>query len=224
MANFFNASRPDDSCLQVELIPPEKQAFSRRRAPFFREPVSDADFYDLGPADSLADDDGAGEAPVKRAPSGASFVHREPYGLLPRLPDRVELGVRSARSFFWTGVVVLSAASFWLAGGHALAERMKADPPLTISAVETRILDSGGVSVIVVEGWVKNSTGKARDLPFLLLETGDGVEPVAVDTGRSRLEPGESVSFTGRIAMPSRGDASLRISFADGKRLAALAS
>lgn len=226
---FFSEARKPNAAPAIDVIPPESPATFRRAAPRLDSRIAvDAEFCDLGPVASDPDEERYAE--VRRSfRSGAlgkhAFVTAPEPSLMPRAFDLARRGLREgSRLAFWTSVLVLSAASFWTAGGHALAERLSKAPPLTISAVETRILDSDNGAVLVVEGWVKNATSRARDMPFLVLETDRGGGRVMVDTGRQRLEPGESVSFTGRLAMRSdEPDTNLRISFLEEKRVARLA-
>jgi hypothetical protein len=199
LRRFFGRDGEDEA----DLIPPERPAAPRPRQPVIETgPVVDAEFREVA---QLARDCAPEErfAEVPRSPRAAPRVR----------PAAIATGGLARASAFWAVVAVLSAGSFWFAGGHALAERLAGRPTFAISDVDTMIVTTAGREVLLVAGRVENRSGSAKTAPVVLVKA--GAERHAVDIGRKNLEAGETVTFSGRLAAPADKDATIRVSLVD---------
>ncbi len=212
VANPFTA-RP----MAIDIIPPERGAPMRLQPLFLDDArVSDAEFRDLGKSVGVPGD-------------GERFheVPRHSAASTPQPAPRADRFAASRLSLtgpgmFAAGVVVLSAASFWLFGGHALAGRAVADQ-LAISDVETKFVEADGQWLLDVKGKVENRGRRGAAVPLILLETANG-RAVAVEPASSRLGAGASLAFATRLALGEDESSHLRISLAQEADLAHLAS
>ncbi len=77
---------------------------------------------------------------------------------------------------------------------------------IDIKGVASRILDDNGVSVLVVDGDLINTTARKVDVPrlrFAVLNlTGQEVYVWSAQADRASLQPGESLNFRRRLAAP----------------------
>jgi hypothetical protein len=192
---------------EADLIPPERPSAPRPQQPFARNSsIVDAEFREIAQlARDCAPEDRFAEVP--RSPRAMP----RPPRMKPAVAATAGSGhARSA--VFWALVAGLSAGSFWLAGGHALAERLAGGPALAIDNVETRVVVSAGRQVLLVAGRIENRSRSDRPAPVVLVEAGGARH--AIDTGSGDLAAGEGVAFEGRLDAPA-GDAKVRISIVD---------
>ncbi|MFC5385666.1 hypothetical protein ACFPLB_06750 [Aquamicrobium segne] len=146
--------------------------------------------------------------------------------LLGRAKDRGRGQPKSFRQrtgpAFWLGGLAVVASSFWMAGGHALISEGQFLRPvpksvLSISAVTSRIDDSGIRALLVVDGEAGNDgLAEAHMPPLEIRVTGeDGhITRYRLGTLGQTLAPGERFAFSGRVELPKNGIKSVSVAFA----------
>jgi hypothetical protein len=210
--SFFTRSRAD-APLKGDLIPAEPP-----RGVVFRNPlladgarIIDAEFVDVGKA---------GPADVRRAAINrpnplrserSFFVAPDDRGLTRRLSTRLSAGLSGGWAF-GALVAVLSALSFWLAGGHALAGKPASDAGrLAIEQVESRIVEASGRRILVVDGTLANHGRRITALPQIAVAADGAVH--AIEPAASFLDPGKRQAFHGRFLAPEGADWTVAVSF-----------
>ncbi len=122
---------------------------------------------------------------------------------------------------FWLTGILIAATAFWIGGGHALVMDMAMfqDAPqtaLSISAVTSRVDDSGARPLLLVDGEAGNDGAGAAEVPPLEIRvTGeDGrITRYRLGTSGRLLAPGERFSFSGRVEVPRSGVKSVSVAF-----------
>lgn len=183
--------------------------------------IVDADYITLGTASDIRP--AREDAADRRAKTDAQQTTAGGMAMLLRSePVRPRLFARSAGPAFWLGGCGVAAAAFWIAGGHALvsgSELLRRPPQsaLSISAVTSRIDDSGMRALLFVDGEAGNDGSAAAQLPPLEIRvTGDDghVTRYRLGTLDRTLAPGERFAFSGRVEVPRNGVKSVSVVFA----------
>jgi hypothetical protein len=214
---FFRRDRHDGGNgphgMTMDLIPPPAPVRERRRCMLADSTVIDAEFEDIpAGAERAGPCEGSRPSQFQRARVATPCA-----AITPRVAIFERARETVSRMAFGICVIALSATSFWLAGGHALASRLAGPGSLSITDVDTRIVESAGQNILVVSGWIENRTSDEQPVPPLVLQ-GDPEGPVAqVHSPIGRLPAGGRVSFEGRLAAPSGEAGSIRISFAEAQ-------
>ncbi|MET3791193.1 hypothetical protein [Aquamicrobium terrae] len=160
----------------------------------------------------------AGTAPAPAQPPAADGMAM----LLARDPVPSRSLSKSGGPAFWLGGLGIAIAAFWIAGGHALVtetELLRSTPQsaLSISAVTSRVDDTGARPLLFVDGEAGNDGAEAAPLPPLEIRvTGeDGrVTRYRLGTLDRTLAPGERFAFSGRVEVPRNGVKSVSVAFA----------
>lgn len=178
--------------------------------------IVDADYItlDAAPAIRSPAENGA-KQPSPPAMDGMAI-------LLGSGPVRARPFSRPGGPAFWLGGLGVAAASFWMAGGHALVSdgmllRTAPQSALSLSAVTSRIDDSGARALLFVDGEAGNDGAAAAHMPPLEIRvTGeDGrITRYRLGTLDRILGPGERFAFSGRVEVPRNGVKSVSVAFA----------
>lgn len=142
--------------------------------------------------------------------------------LLGSGPVRARPFSRSGGPAFWLCGLGVAAASFWMAGGHALVSDgalfgTAPQSALSLSAVTSRIDDSGARALLFVDGEAGNDgAAEARMPPLEIRVTGeDGrITRYRLGTLDRILAPGERFAFSGRVEVPRNGVKAVSVAFA----------
>lgn len=198
---------------EIDLIPPApSRADGAFRAAMPIRPVAvDAEFIEIGRA--VPGETGRRYREVPRARPVASDA-ASGRAAFERDEERADTAAAWRNRGFWGAVAVLSLASFWYSGGHALASRLAGGGSLRIAALETRVVADKDRRILVVSGRIENRTREERALPPLVVDTGtrSGIAVVALD--RDMLAPGDATRFEARLEQPDDPEARIRVSFA----------
>ncbi len=174
----------------------------------------DADFETIT-ATSPRDDADVPAAPV-------------PAGLESLKPGRDALRSQRGGAVFWSvgGAAVLLA--FWAAGGHALMETETAQArtergahPLRIENVVSRTEMREGRSLLFVDGDARNGGEADHALPAIDIAVTDNdgaTQHYRLDTGASKLVPGQRYGFSSRLDAPPTGVRSVSVTFREETR------
>lgn len=165
----------------------------------------------------------SGPAP-QDAEDGASFIARR-----TRLKAKLKKDGRKSR---WViAILVLFAFNIALIGGRSEVVRYLPQTASLFAAiglpVNLRNLEfdgitisketQDGVSILIIEGRIVNSSRKAVDVPRLRFAartaTGQEVYTWTMQPPRSLLGPGDSVTFTSRLAAPPANAADILVRF-----------
>jgi len=122
---------------------------------------------------------------------------------------------------FWLAGILIAGTAFWIGGGHALVMDMEMfreapQTALSISAVTSRVDDSGARPLLLVDGEAGNDGAGATEVPPLEIRvTGeDGrITRYRLGTSGRSLAPGERFSFSGRVEVPRSGVTSVSVAF-----------
>ncbi|TPN76886.1 hypothetical protein FJ987_03725 [Mesorhizobium sp. CU2] len=155
-------------------------------------------------------------------PPGASAPSIEGMGML-RKPEAAPSRSSRGGPLFWMAGVGIALASFWVSGGHALVRQSPfwahAEPAgaLTISAVTSRIDDSGLKPVLFVDGEAANDGARSETLPPLEIRVTDNNANIIryrLGTLNRSLAPGERFGFSSRLDVPKDGVRTVAVIFA----------
>ncbi|MCO6387156.1 hypothetical protein [Aliihoeflea sp. 40Bstr573] len=129
---------------------------------------------------------------------------------------------------FWSTVVLAVFLVFWIAGGHRLvldplAETIRNSPAqaLQIEDVASRIERHEGRAFLVVDGAARNNGGEPLLLPSIVISVAETDGPTLryyLETNQVVLGPGQAHDFSSRLDAPSKGVASVSITFQEGSR------
>lgn len=183
--------------------------------------IVEADYIVLGEASATrspcgSEADGVAKSDAPQPPTdGMAILLR--HGPTPSKPFS-----RAAGPAFWLAGFGVAAATFWIAGGHALvteSDLLRPSPQsaLSISAVTSRIDDSGMRALLLVDGEAGNDGVAQAQLPPLEIRvTGDDgrITRYRLGTLDRTLAPGERFAFSGRVEVPRNGVKSVSVAFA----------
>lgn len=136
-------------------------------------------------------------------------------------PSRARPFSRRGGPAFWLTGILIAGTAFWIGGGHALVMDMEMfheapQTALSISAVTSRVDDSGARPLLLVDGEAGNDGAAATEVPPLEIRvTGeDGrITRYRLGTSGRVLAPGERFSFSGRVEVPRSGVKSVSVAF-----------
>ena len=161
------------------------------------------------------------EAPlsiVSAAPIvGMDMLRRPRQAAAPQKPTR-------GGPLFWVAGVGLAVAAFWMSGGHALVRGspfISADAPhsaLSISAVTSRVDNSGTRPILLVDGEAANDGADVAHLPPLDIAVigNDGrITRYRLGTSGRPLAPGETFAFSSRLDVPKNGVKTVSVTFGE---------
>jgi hypothetical protein len=178
--------------------------------------IVDADYMTLPRSPSDADQAQSYRAPPSEPPSSHGM------GMLRRAdPEPVRRFSKQGGPAFWAAGIGLASAAFWVSGGHALISHMslatESGSMLSISAVTSRVDQSGERPVLFVDGEAGNDGASAAPLPPLEISvTGnDGsITRYRLGTSQRALAPGERFGFSSRVEVPRNGVKTVSVAFA----------
>jgi hypothetical protein len=133
-------------------------------------------------------------------------------------PAHPPIGSR-AGPLFWVAGVVVAGAAFWISGGHALfdAGRSVAGQTLRIAELASRLDESSGRRLLVVDGAVENAGAARETVPPLAIEvTGDAgrVTRYTLESAGALVEPGGRYRFSSRVDAPMGAVAGVSVKMA----------
>ena len=139
-------------------------------------------------------------------------------------------GARSLIGWLAAVLILLLAASAVIgrneiAGGfpatarvyHALGLPVAPELGLEFEGVKSTRLEEGGISVLVVEGAIVNTTGSERAVPPIRITLLDGggreLQEELFRAKEQNLEAGSKTSFSGRVVNPAERARNYRVTF-----------
>ncbi|VVT29824.1 conserved hypothetical protein [Rhizobium sp. EC-SD404] len=174
------------SSMSIDVIPPQNFTRQAPRGALIGDPrVVDAEFIDI---DSVAET-GVRFREVARAAAMSPEIE---LSAAPRRRGRGDAA-------FWTALVLLSAATFWISGGHALAKLTGYGPQIQVTDVNSHIVATRLGDVLFITGRVENGGDRAISLPQVHVNVGDTFALADLIAGTERLAAGGSVRFEARI-------------------------
>jgi len=128
-----------------------------------------------------------------------------------------------AGPIFWTVGILVSASTFWVAGGHALVSDSMLSPGpqhdgLRIASVVSRVDRSGVNPVLFVDGKAVNDSETSVSLPPLqihVVSTEGSSTLYKLGTAGQSLDGGDSFDFSSRLNLPKDGVRTVFVTFAD---------
>lgn len=123
---------------------------------------------------------------------------------------------------FWAAGIVIAAAGFWIAGGHAvfrqaLASPAEAAPQLRIASVISKVDRSGVRPVLQIDGQAVNDSTNRMTMPPLkiqVLSPVGGSMEYKLGTAGSPVEGGGTFAFSSRLDLPKDGVSTVFVTFA----------
>lgn len=198
---------------EVDLIPPAPSRGGAFRSARPTHPVAiDAEFIEIGRA--VPGETSRRYREVPRTPPAARDLPVRPVRPEQGDEERADSAAAWRSRGFWSAVAVLSLASFWYSGGHALAGRLVGGGSLTIAALETRVVADKDRRILVVSGRIENRTREERALLPLVVDTGTQRGLAVVSLDREMLAPGDATRFEARLEQSDDPRARIRVSFA----------
>lgn len=126
----------------------------------------------------------------------------------------ISMGPQRAGPAFWTSGLLLVAAAFWFSGGHALfhidrsGQLVAETAGFEVLGVDTRLERFNGRVMLLVDGAVQNTGMRDAVAPGVVVnvEADNGaVTRYALGLGERLVAPGDTASFSSRLAPPSGG-------------------
>ena len=100
---------------------------------------------------------------------------------------------------------------------HALGLAIAPEPGLQFEGVKSTRLEEGGISVLVVEGAIVNTTGASRAVPPIRITLLDGggreLQEELFRAKEQNLEAGSKTSFSGRVVNPAERARNYSVTF-----------
>jgi hypothetical protein len=169
--------------MAIDVIPPAPLTRRPRRQPALGDQaVVDAEFVDL---DSKASDPPRFNEVAGTPRAAAAGAATSP-------------GWRPGDRAFWVALAILSAAAFWISGGHALA-KLNAGANLHLSEIDSHIVATRIGDVLFVTGRVDNEGDRAVRLPEIAVTVGNAFARADFVSATDRLAAGGSVRFEARL-------------------------
>ncbi|MBP0438168.1 hypothetical protein [Tianweitania sediminis] len=149
----------------------------------------------------------------KPAHGGASAKTRG-LGILERYPGSLQAA--RAGAMFWICGSALAFCAFWISGGHSILPEgsLTKSAGVTITNVETRVEESAGRAVLVVDGEARNNGAMDRAMPTILVAvTGQAgtVTRYQISGGGARVAADGTYLFSSRLRVSPEGVQSVAV-------------
>lgn len=201
--------RPLSGEIMTEAVSAQPRAAWRAHA------ATDADFTVVA-AEPVSPERPSMEAASAVASAGMEMLRKGVLGT----PDAG--GSRNAGPLFWAIGVLIAAASFWAAGGHALLPRPAAlaEPLLRIENLRTAVRPSDAIDVLFIDGEIVNAGGVSAAAPALEMTVRDlsgGTIRYSLGSGQSTIAPAGRFAFASRLPAPASGVSEVAVRIVGGK-------
>jgi hypothetical protein len=228
LAFGYDSLERSASMSNADTAPRGPRAFGTRAesAAFAIDDVVDAEFVTLDPgerSDRSADEiflrPTAADAADMPQLDGMDMLRRHANRALPAAnPNR-------ASPSFWVAGVIVAAAAFWIAGGHAVVRpaiaAMDSAPPesgLRIASVVSQVDRSGNRPVLLIDGQAVNDgveTAAVPPLDIQVISPAGGLTRYKLGTAGRPLDSGQTFAFSSRLDLPKDGVKTVFVTFAD---------